>query len=431
MKALLDRFRCRIGEFWWYSLILFAAMRSADILNLFVGVWLVPKFVSPDELGAVLPLASFATLLATPVAAFAMSFMKEITSLAAAREFGKMKALLSGVFAAALAFLAISIFLSRLAMPFFMDSIRIAEGSLGILILASGFIGAFAPIYTNALQGLKKFRELSLLHILCAPVRLLTMLVAMPFRPLSGYFAGQSATPAANIALSVFFLRRELAVKAESYWRRPDVRRFLVLFLFILAYQLSAALLGFAEQIVFRRNMPDSETATFYMLTRFSDILGFVSGVLLAVIFPYTAEAAERGESTRPLVLKTATAIVAAGAILSAVFALSGKWILSVLPGGETNATYAWALPALVGINVLLHLQCLYTNTEASANRFAFLKWWIPLNLLLPIALLWISPSCMASLIAYLAFAAVVKFAFSLYGFLAPQRYFSARRRGR
>lgn len=424
MKTILDRFRSRIGEFWWYSIILFMAMRSADLLNLFVGVWLVPKFISPDELGAVLPLASFAALLATPVSAFAMSFMKEITSLATAKEFGKMKALLSGVFAAALVFLMLSILLSRIAMPFFMDSIRISEGSLGILILASGFIGAFAPVYVNALQGLKKFRELSLLHVLCAPVRLLTMLVAMPFRPLSGYFAGQSASPAANIALSVFFLRRELAVKADAYWRRPAVKRFLVLFLLILAYQLSAAMLGFAEQTVFRRNLPNAETAAFYMLTRFSDILGFVSGVLLAVLFPYTAEAAERGESLRPLVIKTAAAIIAAGILLSSFFAIAGKWMLAVLPGGETNASFAWALPALTGINILFQLQCLYTNTEASAARFGFLKWWIPLNLILPFALLWISPSSIASLIAYLALAAAVKFAFSLCGFLSSASRF-------
>ena len=64
MKALLDKLHARMGDFWWYSLILFCACRAADLLNAFVGLWLVPKYVAPSELGAVTPLGNFAGLLA-------------------------------------------------------------------------------------------------------------------------------------------------------------------------------------------------------------------------------------------------------------------------------------------------------------------------------------------------------------------------------
>ena len=43
MKDLLQRLHARLGDFWWYSLMLFLAMRAADGLNVFVGLWLVPK----------------------------------------------------------------------------------------------------------------------------------------------------------------------------------------------------------------------------------------------------------------------------------------------------------------------------------------------------------------------------------------------------
>ena len=39
--------------------MLFCAMRAADCLNVFVGLWLVPKYVPPSELGAVQPLKKF------------------------------------------------------------------------------------------------------------------------------------------------------------------------------------------------------------------------------------------------------------------------------------------------------------------------------------------------------------------------------------
>ena len=58
---MLAKLHARLGDFWWYSLMLFCACRAADLLNAFVGLWLVPKYVDPSELGAVQPLTMFAT----------------------------------------------------------------------------------------------------------------------------------------------------------------------------------------------------------------------------------------------------------------------------------------------------------------------------------------------------------------------------------
>ena len=69
--SLLGRLHAKIGDFWWYSLMIFCAARAADCLNIFVGLWLVPKYVPPSELGAVQPLTSFASLLAIPAGVFA------------------------------------------------------------------------------------------------------------------------------------------------------------------------------------------------------------------------------------------------------------------------------------------------------------------------------------------------------------------------
>ena len=157
---MFKKLHVKLGDFWWYSLMLFCACRTADILNAFVGLWLVPKYVDPSELGAVMPLANFANFLALPAAIFAMTFMKEVNSLAISKEYGKMKTLIRGVFTATGIFLIVTIFASRLLMPSFMKSIRIAEGSLGFLILTSAFVGCVAPIYTNVLQALKMFKAI-------------------------------------------------------------------------------------------------------------------------------------------------------------------------------------------------------------------------------------------------------------------------------
>ena len=378
----------KLGDFWWYSLMLFCACRAADVLNAVVGLWLVPKYVGPSELGAVMPLTSFAGFLALPVGIFAMTFAKEMTTLATRGEYGKMKSLMHGVFSGAGIFLILALVVSRLALPAFLERIRIAEGSLGFLVVASAFISTVSPVYQNALQALKRFKAISIINIIGAPIRLVAMLIAMPFRALSGYFIGQAAPPAFTIAASVYALRKELAVPAVPYWSRSVLRHFLTLLLGMAAYQLTSGLLGLVEQTALRQRLPEIESAAYYMTTRFSDIASFVCGTLTMVLFPFTASLAAEGKPTRPLVVKSSLAMLATGGLLVIAFALVGRPLLTILPNGDKYADYAWAIPWLIGILSLSSIQNFHTNTEVSAGRFGFLKWWVPLHVVFAAGLL-------------------------------------------
>ena len=388
LRACAGRLRARLGDFWWYSLMLFCACRAADLLNVFVGLWLVPKYVGPAELGAVRPLTSFAEFLALPVTIFATTFMKEVTTLAARGEYGRMKSLMRGVFLGAGAFLVLAVAASRLLLPLFLERIRVVEGSLGFLILAAAFTGAVAPVYLNALQALKRFKAISVLNIVGAPVRLLAMAATMPFRALSGYFVGQAATPAFLIAASVYSLRRELAAPAEPYWTRPVFRRFAALFLCVAAYYGFGSLLSLVEQTVLRQRLPGVESAAYYMTSRFSEIAGFVACTLTAVIFPFSAGLANEGRPTRPLVVRSSLVMLAAGGALALVFAFAGRPVLALLPDGDAYAGYAWAIPWLVGVTTLTAIQTLHLTTEIAAGRFGFLKWWAPVHLVFAAGLL-------------------------------------------
>ena len=292
IRAILAKLHARLGDFWWYSLMLFCACRAADLLNAFIGLWLVPKYVSPSELGAVMPLTQFANFLAIPVAAFANTFRNELTRLSINQEFGKLKTLMRGVFIATAVFLFIAIIVARFTLPLFLERIRIAEGSLGLVIIAASFIGAVAPIYSNALQALKKFKAQSFLSVIGAPVRLIAMLLAMPFRAITGYFIGQAAAPAFSIAASVVALRKELAVKAEPYWNREITRRFAKQFAIFLATGGMGAIFLLVESTVLRQRLPDLDSAGYYMATRFSEIATFLAATLAFTIFPFTAEKA-------------------------------------------------------------------------------------------------------------------------------------------
>ena len=371
--------------------MLFLACRAADALNVFVGLWLVPKYVGPAELGAVMPLTNFANFLAIPIAVFASTFRNELTSLAVKGKFGQVKTLMRGVFIATAVFLFLAIVVCRFVLPAYLERIRVAEGSLGLVILVCSFIGAVAPIYGNALQSLKKFKASSALAVLGAPLRLVTMLVTMPLRALTGYFVGQCAVPVSQIAGSVFCLRKELSVPAEPYWTKEIVRRFGRLFLIFGIGSVAGGISSLVETTVLRQRLPELDSAAYYMVTRFSDIASFLATTLAFTLFPFAAELAAKGKDTRPLVLKASFAVFATNAALAAFFWLFGERILAFLPNGADYAVFWWAIPWIIGIVSVNFFIGFYSTGEVSAFRFGYMKWMIPLTLAYPAALLFVT----------------------------------------
>ena len=136
------------------AILLFFALRAGDLVSVAAGMWFVPRYVSPEDIGAVLPVTSFATFLSLPMFAFAMTVMKESACLAANGERGKVKSLLCGVFVAVAAILAVVLAASAAAVPHFLEAMRVSDASAGVLVVSAAFLGCVAPVYTDALQSL-------------------------------------------------------------------------------------------------------------------------------------------------------------------------------------------------------------------------------------------------------------------------------------
>ena len=400
------------------ALLLFIAMRAGDIVSVAAGMWFVPRYVSPEDIGAVLPVTSFATFLSLPIFAFAMTVMKESACLAANGERGKVKSLLCGVFIAVGAILVVVLAASAAAVPHFLKAMRISDASAGVLVVSAAFLGCVAPVYTDALQSLKRFRALSAVEFGGQVVRFLVMLAVMPFRALAGYFAGQVALPAFRIAGSVAALRHDLSAPAEPYWGRESVRRIAFAFIAVLAYQGVPMMAALVEQSILRTGFSSADSAGYYMVSRFSDFLHYLTFPLLLVMFPYTATAAKRNASTRPFVLKCIAATLAAAGLMAVAYALFGTRLLALMPHGCDYAAYARLMPWLVTITALTSCQVFYTNAEVSAGRFGFLVWLVPLHVIYP-ALLCIAANrgfitSLGELLVWFGTASALRFAFSL-----------------
>ena len=399
------------------AILLLIALRAGDLVNIAAGMWFVPRYVSPEDIGAVLPVTSFATFLSLPIFAFAMTVMKESAWLSANNERGKVKSLLRGVFATAGILLVVVLSVSAAVTPRFLAKMRISDTVAGILVVSAAFLGCVAPVYTDALQSLKRFRSLAAVEVVGSVFRFAVMLAVMPLRALAGYFAGQAALPAFRIVGSVIALRSDLSVPAVPFWNRESSRRIALAFTAVLAYQAFPMAASLVEQSILRTALSSADSAGYYMASRFSDMLFYLTFPLMLVMFPYTASAAQKSGSTRPYVVKCSLVTLGASAVLAGAYSLWGVPILSLMPNGENYAEYARLMPWLVVIAALTTCQVFHTNTEVSAGRYGFLWWLVPLHVAYPIALS-LASSCgyitsIERIVAFFGAASLLRFAFS------------------
>jgi O-antigen/teichoic acid export membrane protein len=186
-------------------------------------------------------------------------------------------------------------------------------------------------------------------------------------------------------------LRKELSVPAQPYWDRTVIKRFTILFAIFAAWATTGGISGLVESTVLRQRLPDLDSAGYYMATRFSEIASYFFSTLSFTLFPYTADMAAKGKDMRPLILKASFASIVFGAVVALPFFFIAKPILSMLPHGTEYAAYWWVIPWCIGISAISFPLSLYTTAEVSAQRFGFLKWLMPLDLVYPAVLLFVT----------------------------------------
>ena len=395
------------------ALGLFIALRLGDAINIAAGLWLVPCYIATEDLGAVLPATSFATFLAIPAFAFGFIFMREATRLACAREYGKLKSLVRGVFAGIGCLLLLALAVAACLMPGFLGYLRVPDSAAGFLVIASAFLGCVAPVYMDALNALKRFKAVGTIEIISSAARFLALLVLLPIRAFAGYFAGGAVQPLVRIMGALLALRRELSAPAEPFWSKGTMRRIAILFIGVTAYLSAPMFAGLVEQTLLRTELTAAESAGYYLATRLTDVLNTITFPLLLVLFPYASEATEQRSSIRPLVLRCSAVTLAAAAAFALVCAICGEKLLALLPNGCNALPYARHLPLLIATSALTACQNFCTNAEIAAGRFGFLAWFIPLHLAYPAALyVWARCETLASghFLAAFAFAALLRF---------------------
>jgi O-antigen/teichoic acid export membrane protein len=373
----IDVIKKWLGPLWWYTLILFCVQRAGDAINAFVGLYLVPKYVPQAELGAVLPLSQVGLALGLPLAFLAAPFTKYLNTYATRGEFGKVKSLLRDAFVLHAVVFGFMILYAQFFMPMVFERMRVQDGRLRMLVVMYGVIGALAPIFSSALQALKKFRLMAVLGFFASPIRLATMLVCMPIRALSGYFVGQIVPTLCGIVVALFSLRHLMGrgVKSEPYLN-SDWKPMLQYALSASAIVVTGVLQGTVEGFVIRHRLPDVESAGYYMISRFAEIGAYGGVTISMVMFPLVAERHERGDNPIRLLWETMAGSLGFGALLACAFHFFGADILGLLPAWRDYVLYAPQMVLLTLIYAVRVAFCCFTNYEMACHRFSFV-WYV------------------------------------------------------
>lgn len=420
--SAVSRLRDRLGPLWGPALLLFVALRFGDAVNAVVGLWLVPKFCSGEELRAVQPLVRVAAFVATPLAILLVPYAKLLNVHAVRGEPGKVKALIRDASLLALGVLALTLAATPLFFRLVFRLWHIENGRLALAIVASSTIGALSPVFTETLRALGRFGVVSWSAALSAPVRLATMAVALPLRGLTGYFVGQASAPAFQSAVAALdFARRNRGVRARPYWRE-DRRTFL-------AFGVPLALASLVGNF---RNMveamplalvPSSESVAFYYLSTFTEIASYAGITVVFVLFPVVSARHERGERTLRLLAQSMALTLAAGLAAAGALGLAGEPLLRAVGTGPDVAREArWFFP-LGALAAVRTAGACFTTHEAACSRFRYLRYTLPVALLETAGLLlllrgpaWLVPGewRFSGVFAFMAFNTLLPFAFIL-----------------
>lgn len=372
--VLLRKVKLWVGPLWWYTAIFFCVQRLGDVANAFVGLYLIPKYVQQEELGAVLPLAQVGNTLGLPLTILMMTFTKFLNTYAMRDEYGKIKSILRDVFLFATVMFLATMLYARFFMPLVFERMRVVDGRLGLLIVAAGTLGALSTIFTSALQALKKFRLQAAIGLVAAPLRLVTLLVCLPIRALSGYFVGQLVPTLCGIGVAVVGLRNifRRSIKAEPYLRQDGVD--MVKYAIPVAIGLVAGTLqSLVESFVIRHRLPDFESAGYYMVSRFADMGAYVGSTLIFVLFPLASEQHERADRSQRLVVHGMGGSLAAGTLLAVGFWVAGRSLLGLAPTWRIYADLTPHMAVLTLINAFRITANCFAVHEMACRRFGFL----------------------------------------------------------
>ncbi len=381
MIALKQKIKAWLGPLWWYSVVMFCIQRIGDVINIYTGLWLVPKWISSNELGAVLPLGQIGGLLGLPLAILLTPFTKFLSTFCAKDELGKVKAFLyDTLLLTGLSALVIAAY-TWLSAPFVFERLRIRGSVLVWVLCGVAITSAFMPVLNSSLQGLKRFRCMGIVGLTSAPVRLLALLLLLPCAGFLGFFTAQFLSNAVAMGVSFLGLRKIMSREIHRVSYRCHLRE-------MLRYTLPVALImgvtsfsGTVQFFIIRQRLPDIESAAFYFCSRFSEMPNVLWSAIAVVFFPIVSEAFEKGKNTRRILMQVLGLTVLGGSVVAIGLGSVIDWLFGFVMRWNSYRPYAHLVVWMALTSVFRVAFACFSNHEMACRRFTFIYYSVPIAL--------------------------------------------------
>ncbi len=376
MRVLAERLRAaqrRLGPFWWHSALMFVASRCGDVLHVVVGLFLVPRHVPEEQLGAVLPLLSLGVFFSVPLTAAARTTARYVTEFRVAGERGRIRAIVRDLMRLSVLVSACGIAIVWFGQSFLAARLQFEGRAVPLLVGGLIVLSSWLPVLKLANQGMGHYYRISASLPLAAVSRLILALVLLRLWKLEGYLA---AMLLGGLAVSLFLGRGLRACFARDV--RPVSNRALLAeanryFLPTLLLTGLFAFQALMEPWIIRQRLPFEESAAYYLATRFGMIPAYLSAPLVAFLFPMVSERHDRGQATRGLKWQSLLAVAATGLLVAVGLALFGERLLGLTSDWRPYRAYASLLWQTALIATGTSLIALYATHETACRRFAFL----------------------------------------------------------
>ena len=377
--SLAHRVKQRIGPLWWYGALNFGFNKLGDLINLYVGVFLVPALITPEDLGAIVPFRMIIALAGLPMVQFTTVALKFINAFHVDEDKGLIRKLLRDLSVAALLLSAIAWLILWGLKDFIQLRMKVADVAIFWILAATAILTFWQPIVGVVTQGVMRFRELILSSVVRPLVYLVLILVLLKPLRFLGYLTASLGASVAVLAYLGWTVREYLhpRLAAASYREHlPEMRRYL---LNAGTVALLMAVAALVEPWTIRNFAPMQDSAGFYMAFVFGQIPGYLAAAFLPFLFPLMSERVERGQSAQGLLLQALGVTLLAGAAVIVVFAAGAGPLFRLRASWRVYLDYAPYVWRLGVISMLDGLIATFLAHENAHGRFAYVKVFLPI----------------------------------------------------
>jgi len=371
--------KLRTNELWRFSLLLMITARIGDVINMIISLFLVPEFMDPSEMGAILPLMRMINVIAVPITVTAAVFLRFSTKFEAAGQPEKTNKLLHDFWRISLVLgLILCVALVLLAHPLG-TYYQVSDFRVIWVIGALGLLACCIPPLQTAIQVLERYRMFVWGNIAGPSLRLLfAILLIGPLQILGLFIANASAGVIRAVLIMrdavPFILSRK---DQQSYHGHlPDMMKFAIpfgVYTLLLTSQL------FLEASVVRTALGEADSAGFFMITTLGSAPMYLLAALTPILLPILSHRHEKkihSKQTHVLMLLCALGL---GLCITFVLFLIGPHIFTWKESWKIFAEHGPFLWLLGFAYCLSAVDTIHrTNLHAQSN-FRYLLYFVPL----------------------------------------------------